>query len=206
MIFARALTCVLMMTALHAKAETCETTSARAPLGLVFTRGTDLRQPVNVQWTLDKTNLKARFEVKTPTIHSKPVLGPGEYPYQFDVVEIFISVADPAQKNLPYYEFEVTPLGQTLQVKINDPKKKFEEGIDMGLKISTQKIAGGWTAEMTVPLENLNWNGRVSQITGNAYAILGKSPNRSFWSQFMPALPKPNFHQPQYFRPLFKCR
>lgn len=200
--------CILLLVlgAAHARAESCATRSAKAPLNLVFTKGTDLKNPVDVEWRLEGTLLTARFEVRTPTIHAKPVLGPKEYPYHFDVVEIFVSVADPSQKNLPYYEFELTPLNQTLQVKINDPKKAFVNDVQMGLRTSVQRTRRGWIGELSVPLENLNWNGRVSQITGNAYAILGKSPRRSFWSQFMPALPKPNFHQPQYFRPLFPCR
>lgn len=71
----------------------------------------------------------------------------------------------------------------------------------MGVKHSVQRFPGGWNGEIIIPMENLGWNGDPCQIMGNAFAILGKPP-RSFWSLNLPPEVKPNFHKPEYFKPL----
>lgn len=172
------------------------------PLGLVYPAKSALGQPVQFQVQLENGLLKAHFEVRSATVFGKALLAPGEYPYMFDVVELFVSVGP---GGLPYYEFELTPNAQTLQVKIIDLHHPFMNGIDMGMQSQVQSVDGGWSADIEIPLKNLNWDGNSTDITGNAYAILGQSPNRTYFSAFMPPLPKVNFHQPQYFQSLLKC-
>lgn len=72
----------------------------------------------------------------------------------------------------------------------------------MGLRHSVQRTSSGWKAQMRIPLGNLKWNGDLTTIVGNAYAILGKTPNRSYWSLSLPPQKKLRFHQPEFFRPL----
>lgn len=171
-------------------------------LHLVSTLPTSLQNPVDVRFALEKDTLIAEFEVRTPEIYARETLGKGEYPYQRDVVELFIAVRGNST-NLPYYEFELSPNDQSFQVLIKDPKKLFVEGIDLGLKHSVTKTETGWIGELRIPLKPLGWKGDPKKITGNAYAILGKPP-RSFWSLYLPKQMKPQFHSPQYFQPLFK--
>jgi hypothetical protein len=64
--------------------------------------------------------------------------------------------------------------------------------------------AGGWNAELKIPLKSLGWDGNPEKIRGNFYSTLGKSP-RSYWSTFLPKAKKPDFHQPQYFQSLLSC-
>lgn len=174
---------------------------ARQTLRQVSVAATSLRDPVDVRISLEGDTLLAEFEVRTAEINAKKVLEKNEYPYQYDVVELFVSVTGANAKNLPYYEFELSPYDQTFQVIIKDPKKPFIEGVDLGLQHSVKRTTLGWTGEMRIPLKKLGWQGDPRTLTGNAYAILGKSP-RSFWSLFLPKQDKPRFHKPEFFKPL----
>ena len=84
-----------------------------------------------------------------------------------------------------------------------DLKKPFQEGLDFGLRHITEFTKDGWRARLIIPLQNLNWDQDPASIIGNAYAILGKSPQRKFYSLYLPLLKKPNFHQPQFFQSIF---
>ena len=158
-------------------------------------------QPVSVSFTLDRNSLHAHFEVKSSAINARKELGPREYPYMFDVVEVFLST----EGGLPYYEFELSPFGQSFEVKVLDPKKAFQEGLHMGLATHAVTNSTGWVADFELPLDHLDWKGDPAKIVGNAYAILGKKPDRRFYSRSLPVQSKPNFHQPQFFKPLLNC-
>lgn len=177
--------------------------SPKRTLRLISPAKSILKNPVDVQFSLAGDTLLARFNVRAKTLNAKPVLGPGEFPFQFDVVEVFVSVEGDAR--LPYFEFELTPLNQTLQVKILDPKKPFINGVDLGLRTSVERTAWGWIGHMEIPLLALGWKGDPAMVVGDALAVQGKRPNRSYWSAVLPAMRRPDFHQPKYFRPLLTC-
>lgn len=171
-------------------------------LNLVTPQASKLKndQPVQTQVKLNGHFLKVSFDVSTDQIYAKPVLQPNEYPFQFDVVELFLSVGDVAY---PYYEFEVSPYDQAFVVRIDAPKK-FVNNAKAEWAHSAWIKPQGWSAEMTIDLLKLGWAGDVSKIKGNLYAITGKSPNRHFWSLYLPKMKKANFHSPQYFQNLIK--
>lgn len=197
---------LVLFTSMNLSAASCTPSAQSAQaLHLVSPATSTLKSPVSVQFILDNSLLKAHFEVHTPHLHAKPVLGPGEYPYQYDVVEVFVSVMGPDSDHLPYYEFELSPYDQQFQVKINDPKKPFIENIEIGLIHSVTNITGGWTADLSLPLEHLGWKGDPAMIIGNAFSVFGAPPNRSYWSLYLPAQKKPNFHKPAFFQPLLTC-
>ena len=170
-------------------------------LSLVTPATSSLKNPVEAHVSLTDDALITRFSVLGPTLNAKKVLGPNEYPYQFDVVELFVTFSD---SGFPYYEFEVSPYNQTFQVRIVSAKKH-QEGVDLGLTSTAAVVTGGWNAELTIPLKPLGWDGDPSKIRGNFYSILGQGRSRSYWSAFLPKAKKPNFHQPQYFQPLPSC-
>jgi hypothetical protein len=170
-------------------------------LSLVAPVTSALKNPVEVHVSLADDALIARFSVSTPSLNAKKVLAAGEYPYQFDVVELFVTFSD---GGFPYYEFEVSPYNQTFQVRIISAKQH-QEGVDLGLTSTAAIVTGGWDAELKVPLKPLGWDGDPSKIRGNLYSILGQGRARSYWSVFLPKAAKPNFHQPQYFKPLLSC-
>jgi hypothetical protein len=164
-------------------------------------------QTPRVAFSLDGKVLRAHFEVKSKSVYGRARLAPNEFPYMFDVAEVFVSVAGGA----PYYEFELTPLDQILEVRIfyatqpqpgAPPKKSFQNGIDIGLEHKVSRSPGGWTADLGIPLERLGWQGDPAMITGDAHVILGQGHVRRYFSRSLPAQAKPNFHLPEYFKPL----
>ncbi len=179
---------------------TCSAAAA-CDLSLVAPATSALKNPVQVQASLVGDALAVRFSVSASSMNAKKVLGPKEYPYQFDVVELFVTFS---QSGFPYFEFEVSPYNQTLQVRIVGAKEH-HEGVDLGLSSTAVIKTDGWKAELTIPLKPLGWDGDPSRIRGNFYSVLGPANERSYWSAFLPRAAKANFHQVQYFRPLLRC-
>ena len=170
-------------------------------LSLVAPATSALKNPVQVHASVTEDALVTRFSVSAPSLNAKKVLGLREYPYQFDVVELFVTFSE---TGFPYFEFEVSPYNQTFQVRIVSAKEH-HEGVDLGLTSTAVLVSRGWNAELTVPLKPLGWDGDPAKIRGNFASILGQGQQRSYWSAFLPKAKKPNFHQPQYFKPLVSC-
>ena len=158
--------------------------------------------PVTVAFAIEGNSLLAHFKVTAADIFAKPQLARDEYPYEFDVVELFVRNAKSGDPT--YYEFEVSPYNQSLQVNVVEPRQQYQFGVKNGFTHRATILAGGWEAEMKIPLASLGWDGNQPlQLIGNAYAALGAGDRRVYWSLF--ALPpgKPDFHVPSAFRPLF---
>ena len=170
-------------------------------LSLVAPATSALKNPVEAHVSLSDDALIARFSVSTPSLNAKKVLAAGEYPYQFDVVELFVTFSD---GGFPYYEFEVSPYNQTFQVRIVSAKQH-QEGVDLGSTSTAAVVTGGWNVELKLPLKPLGWDGDPKKIRGNFYSILERPPKRSFWGSFLPKAAKANFHQPQFFQALLQC-
>jgi hypothetical protein len=153
-----------------------------------------------VRASLADDTLIATYSVSTPTLNARKVLGPKQYPYMFDVVELFVTFSE---TGFPYYEFEVSPFNQTFQVRIVS-HALHQEGVDLGLVSSAAIAPHGWTAELKIPLKALGWDGDPKKIRGNFYSTLERAP-RSYWSSFLPKAKTANFHQPQFFQPLLQC-
>jgi hypothetical protein len=176
--------------------------SAAQSLRLVSPEKSELNAPVQVEFALKDGSLIADFTVHTPSINAQKVLEPGQYPFQFDVVEVFISV-NGAASPFPYFELELSPYDQSFNVKILSLKKPFQNGVELGLEHEAEILPdGSWTAHLAIPLAKLGWQGDAAKIVGNAFAVLGKGTERSYWSLFLPQQKKPNFHQPRYFQKL----
>ncbi len=154
--------------------------------------------PIRVDTELNGNFLKVHFDVQAKEINGKPIFTAKDYPFQFDVVELFLAVGE---STYPYYEFEVTPFDQTFVVRIDSPKK-FINNVPVEWHHSAELTPYGWTVTMIVDLGKLGWGGDPAKIKGNLYAIQGKVPNRHFWSLSLPKMKKANFHSPQYFQNL----
>jgi hypothetical protein len=174
---------------------------AACELSLVGPAASALKNPVQVRTSVADDVLVAGFSVTSPSMNAKRVLGPGEHPYQFDVVELFVTFSE---SGFPYFEFEVSPYNQTFQVRIVSAREH-HEGVDLGLTSTATIAKRGWTAELKIPLKPLGWDGDPACIRGNLYSILGLTRKRSYWSAFLPKAAKANFHQPQYFKALSQC-
>lgn len=169
-------------------------------LRLVSPAKSELKNPIDVQFAIEGNTLYARFAVKAKKLNVNPKPKSDEPPYQNDVVEVFVSVS--GNERSPYYEYELSPLNQTYTVRVEDPKKPFKEGLDLGLQSKTTPTNEGWIGEMWIPLDRIGYNGDPKTIYGNFYAIQGFPP-RSFWSLWLPPAKKAKFHQPEFFRQMF---
>jgi hypothetical protein len=169
-------------------------------LSLVSPAKSLLKKPVQAKAALAGDVLTASFSVSSPSLNARKVLDPQKHPYDYDVVELFVTFSE---TGFPYYEFEVSPYNQTFQVTIVS-RNKHQEGVDLGLVSSATILPRGWTADLKIPLKSLRWDGDPGTIRGNFYSILGRAP-RSYWSSFLPRAKAANFHQPQFFQPLLQC-
>ena len=146
---------------------------ADCTLGHVYPAKSSLSNPVRVVTDVFQQNgqsfLRARFTVQTPSIYATRQLAPGQYPYMFDVVEMF--VADSAAA-VPYSEFELSPYGQTFQVRILDLHKPFIDNANLGEVGSAQIVTGGWTGEIVVPLAS---GADPTRVVGNIYGVFGRA-------------------------------
>src|ERR1700721_931791 len=169
-------------------------------LSLVSPARAVIKNPVQVKAALAGDILAVNHSVSSTSLNVKKVLGPREYPYMFDVVELFVTFSE---TGFPYYEFEVSPFNQTFQVRIVS-HALHQEGVDLGLMSSATIAPHGWTAELKIPLKALGWDGDPKKIRGNFYSTLERAP-RSYWSSFLPKAKTANFHPPQFFQPLLPC-
>ena len=171
-------------------------------LRLVFPAYGEESEAIQVRYTLAESTLIVNFEVSTCDTNPDKV-GDAEI-YNGNVVELFIcTTAEPAQIPRPYYEFEVSPYNQELQVLIDKNGKFNEKWKTAGFKHSAtlQKDRPGWDAAMEIPLKDLGWNGDPATLVGNAFAIVGAKDVRRFYSAYLPQQQKPNFHLPSFFKP-----
>jgi hypothetical protein len=187
----------------------CQWGSQPKSLSLVYPEQQILMGPHQVTIELDRDILIATFKVTTDPqkINAKVHLGPHEYPYQFDVVEIFISVNKFDLDDLHYYEFELSPYNENFQVLVEskNSKKKFTDHINMNIQTFTKIVEDGWIGQIKIPLKNLKWDGYPQSIMGNAFVVNGHGHERAYWSLFSPPQQKPNFHHLEFFRPLLGC-
>jgi hypothetical protein len=171
-------------------------------LSLVAPAKSVLNEPIQVKASLADDIMTASYSVNAPSLNATKVLGSEQYPYMFDVVELFVTFSE---TGYPYFEFEVSPYNQTFQVRILT-HAQHQEGVDLGLA-STAIIrpGSGWSAELKIPLKPLGWDGDPKKIRGNFYSVLGRGSKRSYWSTFLPRAKKADFHQPQFFQALLQC-
>lgn len=158
--------------------------------------------PVTVTFARDGDSLLVHFTVTATAIFAKPQLARTEYPYDFDVVELFVRNAKSGDPT--YYEFEVSPYDQALQVNVREPRQQYHFGVQNGFSHRAKILTGGWEAQMKIPLATLGWNGaQPLELVGNAYAALGEGNRRVYWSLFELPPGEPDFHVPSAFGPLF---
>lgn len=121
--------------------------------------------------------------------------------WEWDVVELFVRANS---RSPTYYEFQLSPLGQFFELEIFEPRKRFNQSFESGFRheVTPPDIEGRWRATFRIPLARLGWDGRPESIQGNGFAILGEPASKTYWSLHLPMQLKPDYHLPQYFRPL----
>ncbi len=155
--------------------------------------------PASISLAITGDRLIAQFKVTAKEIFAKRDLGRNNYPYEFDVVELFVTCSNAERP--AYFEYEVSPYNQSLQVNVIEPRQEYYFGVKSGFEHSAQISTDGWTAEMKIPLANIGWRpGASGEIRGNAYAALGQAEKRAYWSLFELPPGKPDFHVPSAFK------
>ena len=167
------------------------------------TLNTSARMSIRAHAVLHETDLKIEFEVISPHplqldpdgSHSEPVW----QLWENDVVEAFVSVGEKT-----YFEFQVSPLGQYFELKVVRPREDVDRSFRSGLKWKAEIDPAGtnWKAEMVIPLKNLGWDEKPESVRGGLFAILGANEHKTYWAAFLPKQKIPDFHLPDYFRPL----
>jgi FAD/FMN-containing dehydrogenase len=200
---------------------------ANYELDLVYPATSSFTNPVTVGFHLQGDDLVAQFEVRNPNPSVRAgqpdTINPTANLYATEVVELFVSVTgmpegplstNPAVQRFgtrdemfPYFEFEVSPRNEFLEVRVLSPKKatgdrRFDSTFKSGMVHSASRSGTGWEAEMRIPLKKLGWDGDPMKVTGNAFAILGPKESRSYWSLFLPRQARADFHKPRYFERL----
>jgi len=185
-----------------AQAQSAPSEATPQTLNLVFPSHGDEGEATRVTYNLRDDALVVTYEVTTRDVNPEKVADTEIF--NGNVVELFIcTTARPAQIPRPYYEFEVSPYNQELQVLI-DKNGKFNEKWNTAKFMHSATIRTdrpGWDAVMEIPLKDLAWNGDPATLVGNAFAILGAHGVRRFYSAYLPQQPKPNFHEPAFFKP-----
>ena len=69
------------------------TNALACDLTLVAPAKSVLKKPVQAKVSLAGDVLTASFSVSAPSLNAKKTLGPKEYPYMFDVAELFVTVS-----------------------------------------------------------------------------------------------------------------
>lgn len=120
--------------------------------------------------------------------------------WETDVVEVFIR----PKGTDAYFEFQVSPLGQYLELKIIRPRQEVDRAYRSGLSygIDAPNRDQPWRAWIEVPAKSVGWSGRAEDLEGGAFACLGPKGERSYWAAFLPEQKTPDFHLPQYFSPI----
>jgi hypothetical protein len=134
-------------------------------LSLVTPARSVLKKPVQAKAALADDTLTVGYTVSAPSLNARKVLGPQKHPYDFDVVELFVTLSE---TGFPYYEFEVSPYNEKFQVRIVSRTQPRQEGVDLGLVSTATILSRGWTAELKIPLKPLGWTaipGRSAEIS-----------------------------------------
>ncbi|OGR03804.1 MAG: hypothetical protein A2511_05580 [Deltaproteobacteria bacterium RIFOXYD12_FULL_50_9] len=132
--------------------------------------------------------IQARFHGdKTPAA----LPGPTDRLWEYEVVELFLSGDDDR-----YLEIEFGPHGHFLVLQLAGIRNVTKKLLPMAY--ATQITGSCWQATAHLPLSSLPTN--PNRI--NAYAIHGSGKDRRYLAAFPVPGYKPDFHQPQFFRPI----
>lgn len=152
-------------------------------------------------------NLFLRFECTFDELNVDPGLGEGgpiDQLWEWDVVEAFIR----PQGRKDYFEIEVSPLGQWLDVHILKPRMQvdFSWRSQLTLNVKTDQVTQSWTSIVCLPFAPML--GTESPLTGpelgdiwriNFFRAAGKEPGRHYLTWRPTRTPEPDFHVPAAF-------
>ncbi len=117
-----------------------------------------------------------------------------------DVCEIF--VAPDTDERRKYFEFEVAPTGEWLDVVLDAtsgervPDWEYSSGFESFARIEPDRIV----AAMKIPFSAFGQTPSVGDVwLGNIFRCVGKDPTRGYLAWQPTITPTPNFHVPECF-------
>ena len=159
---------------------------------------------LRVQLLWSETALYVRFEAvrnEPLIVNDKPQLGKKTMQlWDRDVGEIFIA----PDKNEPrrYFEFEVAPTGEWIDLAIDSTSGKrvtdweYRSGMAAAAKIEKDRIV----MAIKIPWEALGRKPKPGDIwLGNIFRCVGSEPDRGYLAWQPTLTEKPNFHVPEKF-------
>lgn len=123
--------------------------------------------------------------------------------WERDVAEVFLQ----PDASGPYFELEISPLGQWLDFCVYSPREKVDKDWRSEMKVTTftDEDAGLWEALLEVPLDPILSTSGLSGVElgdtwkVNLFRIAGREPAREYLSWQPTGTAEPDFHVPKAF-------
>jgi alpha-galactosidase len=160
---------------------------------------------INSLWS--ESSLFFKFECRFDTLCVNSDLGLGgpiDELWEFDVLEVFLR--PPGSPD--YFEFEVSPLGQWLDVHVLKPRVEVDFGWESHLetRVSIDEGRSIWSGVLKIPYEPIlkTVGAAKAPVEGdiwglNLFRIAGKEPEKEYLSWRPTLTPDPDFHVPAAF-------
>lgn len=153
-------------------------------------------------WSRDAFYARFETEIAEPlSISDDPVLNTKTIGlWDRDVCEIFIA----PDRNEPrtYFEFEVAPTGEWLDLAIDltSGERVTDWDYNSGMEAAAQIEDGRVLMAMKIPWEAFGKNPKPGDVwLGNIFRCVGKEPDRGYLAWQPTMTEKPNFHVPENF-------
>lgn len=140
-------------------------------------------------------------QTEEPVVSDKPLLNRKSIGlWDRDVFEIFIAPENRVPER--YFEFEVSPLGEWLDValKIENKERISNWDYDSGLKTAAKIEKGIVMSAIFIPFSALGKTPKIGEIwRGNIFRCIGRDPGRGYLAWMPTFTDVPNFHVPSSF-------
>ncbi len=155
----------------------------------------------------NQTHLFFKFECNYDTLHVKPDLGPGgpiDQLWESDVAEVFLR--PPGSSD--YFEFEVSPLGQWLDVHVIRPRQNVDFAWLSHLEVRVQldQHEQTWSGVFKIPFEPMLRTADTERLPEpgdvwgmNLFRLAGEEPDREYLAWRPTRTVQADFHVPSAF-------
>ena len=155
----------------------------------------------------NRENLYFRFDCSYDTISVKPELGSGgpiDELWETDVFEVFLRPSGCPD----YFEFEVSPLGQWLDVHVITPRQNvdFAWSSHLVVTVDLDEHERTWSGVLQIPFEpmlhtvGIDQPPKPGELWGiNLFRLAGEEPNREYLAWRPTRTIEPDFHVPSAF-------
>jgi alpha-galactosidase len=155
----------------------------------------------------NQTHLFFKFECNYDTLYIKPELGPDgpiDELWEWDVVEVFLRPPDSSD----YFEFEVSPLGQWLDVHVIKPRQDVDFAWMSHLEVTVQldELEKAWAGVLKIPFEPMlrtvgtERPPEPGDVWGiNLFRLAGEPTDREYLAWRPTRTLQPDFHVPSAF-------